>query len=231
MLVSGKNVVNEIFKKNVKINKAYVLDSFDDQNIISTLEKKQINIRWLDKKQIMEFAIKNHQGIILDIADYNYSEIDEFTKNDDSIIVILDHLEDPHNLGAIVRTCEALGVDGIIIPKNRSVEVNDTVIKVSAGAIFNVKVAMVTNLVSVINDLKKKGYWIFGTDMDGDDLTECDYRGKVCLIIGNEGKGISRLVKENCDFVVKIPMRGEINSLNASVAAGIIIFEAVKNRR
>lgn len=144
---------------------------------------------------------------------------------------MLDHLEDPHNLGAIIRTSEAAGVDGIIIPKNRSVSVNATVLKTSAGAAQNMKISMVTNLKQTIEYLKKQGFWIVGTDMEGTDFVKLDYRGKIAIVIGNEGSGMSRLVKESCDFIASIPMYGEINSLNASVAAGIMIYEAVRQRK
>ena len=148
--------------------------------------------------------------------------------NERSFIVILDHLEDPHNLGAIIRTCEAAGILGIIIPKDRSVDINSTVMKTSAGALENVKIAKVTNLVNVIDDLKENGYWIVGTAMEGDiDYRDVDYTGKIALVIGNEGNGLSKSVLQSCDYVAKIPMFGKINSLNASVAAGIMIYEMI----
>lgn len=142
---------------------------------------------------------------------------------------MLDHLEDPHNLGAIIRTCEAAGVKSIVIPKDRAVKVNSTVIKVSVGAIKNVRIVMVNNLVNTLKELKDNGFWVIGTDMQGADYRTLDYSGKVVLVIGNEGKGLSRLTRENCDFMARIPMRGEVNSLNASVAAALVIYEAVKD--
>ena len=171
-----------------------------------------------------------HQGIALDIEDYKYTDINSFKFND-SLVVMLDHLEDPHNFGAIIRTCEAAGVDLIIIPEDRSVSINSTVIKTSVGTLFNVKIAKVKNLVNTINYLKKNGFWIVGTDMQGTDYAKIDYKGNTCIICGNEGTGMSRLVRENCDFIATINMLGEVNSLNASVATGIILFEAIKNRR
>ena len=164
-----------------------------------------------------------HQGIVLKIKDYDFYDIQDLT---DDVIVILDHLEDPHNLGAIIRTCEAAGIKDIVIPKDRSVSINSTVMKTSAGCLDRVKIASVTNLVNTINYLKEKGYWVIGTDMIGTDYKDLDYKGKIVIIIGNEGKGMSRLVKESCDFIASIPMYGEVNSLNASVAAAIILFEA-----
>ena len=170
----------------------------------------------------------NHQGIVGEVEDYKYFELNDL---DNDVIVILDHLEDPHNLGAIIRTCEAAGFDNIIIPKNRSVSINGTVVKTSVGTIERVKIAQVTNLNNAIQTLKKKGYWIIGTDMIGTDYKELDYNGKVAIVIGNEGVGISRLVKENCDFIATIPMNGQVNSLNASVAAGVLLFEILRQRR
>ena len=166
----------------------------------------------------------------MDIENYKYININEF-EFDNSLVVMLDHIEDPHNFGAIIRSCEAAGVDLIIIPDNRSVEVNSTVIKTSVGTVFNIKIAKVTNLVNTINMLKKKGFWIVGTDMEGTNYDEIDYKGNTCIICGNEGHGMSRLVHDNCDFIASIPMNGEVNSLNASVATAIIVFEAVKKRR
>lgn len=231
MYISGKNSVNEILKKNVKIHKAFVYDKFTDQNIISELEERKINIRLVDKKQLDKLVTKNHQGIIVEVDDYNYSTLDEIINSENPLVVILDHLEDPHNLGAIIRTCEAFNITGIIIPKDRSVEVNDTVIRVSAGAAYNMKIAQVTNIVMTMKEMQKNGFWIVGTDMHGDDVSTIDYKGKTGIVIGNEGSGMARLVKESCDFIAEIPMEGKINSLNASVAAGIVIFEATKNRR
>ena len=152
--------------------------------------------------------------------------------NQDSFIVILDHLEDPHNLGAIIRTSEAAGVDAIIIPKDRQVQVNSTVMKTSAGALTNMEVISVSNIVNAMDKLKKMGFWIVGTALEESiDYRDIDYQGKIALVIGNEGKGISNIVRKSCDFVAKIPMYGEINSLNASVASGIMIYEVVRNRK
>ena len=162
------------------------------------------------------------------VQDFNYTSIEEFYKLDKGKIVILDHLEDPHNLGAIIRTVEASGIDGIIIPKNRTVEANETVAKTSVGALYNVKISQVSNLNQTIKKLKENGFWIIGTDMDGSDYRTIDYPDKCALVIGSEGFGMSRLIKESCDYIVKIPMNGQINSLNASVAAGIMIYELIR---
>lgn len=231
MYVYGKNVANEILKNNTIIQKAFIYKQFKEDDIISALEKRNIEIKYTEKFELDKLADGNHQGIILKVPDYKYWDIEQLVKADDALLVILDHLEDPHNLGAIIRTCEAAGVNGIIIPKDRSVEVNSTVMKVSAGALENVKIAMVTNLTNTIKDLKKQGFWIVGTDMNGTNYDEIDYHGKIAIVVGNEGSGMSRLVKESCDFIASIPMRGKINSLNASVATGIVINEAIKVRR
>ncbi len=231
MYVFGKNVANEILKKDGKVQKAYICKDFNDRNLISALQKSKICIKYCTKIELDKLANGNHQGIILSVPDYEYCDLSEMIQKDDSLIIILDHLEDPHNLGAIVRTCEAAGVDGIIIPKDRSVSVNSTVMKVSSGALENVKIASVTNLTNTIKYLKDRGFWIIGTDMEGTNYTDIDYRGKTAIIIGNEGKGMSQLVKKSCDFIASIPMRGKINSLNASVATGIIIYEAIKTRK
>ena len=229
MIVFGKNVAKELINNNIKINKVYLSKNFDDKGILNFIENNNIRKTIMDKKD-MDYKYKgNHQGIVLEIEDYKYSKLDS-TYND-NFVVILDHLEDPHNFGAIIRTCEAAGVDGIIIPKNRSVEVTSTVMRTSVGALDYVKIARVTNLTETMNYLKKQGFWIVGTDMDGEDYQEIDYRGKTVLVIGNEGSGMSRLVKENCDFIASIPMNGHVNSLNASVAAGIVIYEAISKRK
>ena len=230
MLVYGKNVVNEVIKDENTIKRAFVSKKFNDKNIINILNRNNIKIKYLDNYELDRMVDGNHQGIVFDVVDYKYSDIDELIKEDDCLLLMLDHLEDPHNFGAIIRTCEAALVDGIIIPKDRSVSVNSTVMKVSTGALTNVKISQVTNLVNTINYLKDKGFWIVGTDMDGTNYRDIDYSGKTCIIIGNEGKGISNVAAKNCDFIASIPMRGEINSLNASVATGIVVFEAIKSR-
>jgi len=224
MRVYGRNVVKSLVEKNIKIKKVYVLDSFHDE-ILNELKNKNIKIEFADKERLdeMEFG---HQGIIAEINDFEYGDIYDVT---DGKVVILDHLEDPHNLGAIIRTCEAAGIKNIIIPKDRSVKVTGTTYKTSAGAILNVNIILVSNIVNAIKTLKENGFWIVGTDMEGTDYRKIDYSGKIGIVIGSEGKGISDLALKNSDFVAKIPMNGEINSLNASVAAAIIIYEAMRN--
>ncbi|MGN0973335.1 MAG: 23S rRNA (guanosine(2251)-2'-O)-methyltransferase RlmB [Bacilli bacterium] len=232
MLVYGKNVASEILKKNEKVRKIFLQDNFNDKNIISLIEKNKIPVFYKSKYELDKLADSHHQGIILFIDDFVYCNLEEFINKDDAVVLILDHIEDPHNLGAMIRTCEAAGVDGIILPKNRSVEVNATVMKTSAGALSNIKIASVTNLKNTIDKLKKNGFWIIGTDMvDSVDYRKIDYSGKIALVIGSEGFGMSRIVRESCDFVANIPMYGKVNSLNASVACGIMVYEIINNHR
>ena len=228
MRVYGKNVAKEILQKPKTIKKAYIYENFNDNEILEQLKKAGIPCKFLDKKSLDDTEEGNHQGIILEIDDYKYTFLDELL--DRNIIVILDHLEDPHNFGAIIRTCEAAGINSIIIPKDRSVKVNATVMKTSAGTLENVDICMVSNIVNAIKTLKDNGFWIIGTDMEGTDYRKIDYKGKIAIVIGNEGKGLSRLTEANCDFIAKIPMYGTVNSLNASVAAALVIYEAVMNR-
>jgi 23S rRNA (guanosine2251-2'-O)-methyltransferase len=231
MIVSGRNNVKEIlknFKKNNGIKKAILQNNFNELDILSLIKSRNIPLKYMEKAKLDALAKNNHQGVILEIRDFNYVDIDSIIANKDKCtIVILDHLEDPHNLGAIVRTAEASGVDGIILPINRSVSVNETVMKTSVGALSNVKICQVTNLMNTIKSLKKNGFWIYGADMNGEDYSKIDYAKKSCLIIGNEGSGLSHIVRESCDFIVSIPMYGKVNSLNASVAAGILLYGVV----
>ena len=233
MLVYGKNVFKEIVNNKKSIENVILQDGFNDNEILNMIENNKIKYKYASKKEIDRLANGVHQGIIFYVSDYNYYSIDELIEDkEDSFLVLLDHLEDPHNLGAIIRTCEAAGVDGIVLPKDRQVQINSTVMKTSVGTIGNVRIASVTNLVNTIKKLKENGYWIVGTSLkDSVDYREIDYSGKIALIIGNEGTGISRLVENECDFIAKIPMYGKTNSLNASVAAGIMIYEVIRNRK
>ncbi len=233
MIVYGKNVARDLLKKNKNIEKIILQDSFNDKEILSLIEKNNIKYKYTSKKEIDHLVDGVHQGILLYVSDYKYSSIDDLVDNqDNSFLVLLDHLEDPHNLGAIIRTCEAAGVDAIIIPSNRSVEVNGTVVKTSAGTCFQMDIIKVVNIVETIKFLKDNGYWIVGTSLEADtDYRDVDYAGNIGLVIGNEGKGVAELVLKNCDYITKIPMYGETNSLNASVAAGIMIYEVIRNRK
>ena len=218
MRVSGKNVFNEIDIKNIR--RVYLSKNFKDKNIIDYIRNNKIKYILSDPKQ-MDNMLKNNQGMIVDINDYEYKNIDII---DDDFVIILDHLEDPHNFGAIIRTAESIGIKNIIIPKDRSVVVNETVMKCSAGTLNHVNIIQVTNLVNAINYLKEKGFFIYGAEADGINYKKVNYSDKKCLVVGSEGKGISSIVRKNCDEIISLPMRGHINSLNASVAAGILIY-------
>ena len=230
MYIYGKNVALEYLESNKKIDRIFISDNFKDSEIISRIKRKNIRLKTLSKFDMDKKVNGLHQGIILEVEDYKYSSLEELLEIENGFLVMLDHIEDPHNFGAIIRSCEAAGVDGIIIPEDRNVKVNGTVLKTSVGTAEKMKIACVVNLNNTIKKLKDNGYWIYGTDMEGEDYTTLDYKGKICIICGNEGKGISKLVKDNCDFIATIPMKGTVNSLNASVATAIIIFEATKQR-
>lgn len=232
MLVFGRNVAIDLLKKNKNIRKIYFQEGFSDKTIISLSEKAKIPVKECSKKEMDHLCSGVHQGIILDIPDYEYTDLKEILQSDESFVVMLDHLEDPHNLGAIIRTCEAAGVKSVIIPKDRQVPINSTVMKTSVGTLDSVKVVQVSNLVNAIGQLKEHGFWVVGTSLENSqDYRSVDYTGKIVLIIGNENNGISKLVSDNCDYLVKIPMYGTTNSLNASVAAGIMIYEVIRNRK
>lgn len=232
MLVYGRNVALEVLKKPKNVQKVLLQEGFDDKKILSLLEKSKTPVFIKSKKEIDRLAEGVHQGIILYVRDYQYYPLADVVNEDASFLVILDHLEDPHNFGAIIRTCEAAGVDGIIIPKDRQVQVNATVMKTSVGTLDTMKVSRVANLSSTIDYLKKNDFWVVGTALeDSVDYRSIDYSGKIALVIGNEGAGISELVRKKCDFIAKIPMYGTTNSLNASVASGIMIYEVIRNRK
>ena len=230
MIVFGKNVFNEILENRKNIRKIYLSQNFHDNEIMQIIKKNKLKYISVNSNELNRLTKNgNHQGIALDIDEYNYYSLVEIIDRNDNFIVILDHLEDPHNLGAIIRTCEAAGVKSIIIPKDRSVQVNETVMKTSVGALEYVNVCRVNNLVNAINELKDNGYFVYGTKMDGKDYRQVDFADKVALVIGNEGKGISKLVSDNCDEIVKINMIGKINSLNASVSTAILIYGIKKD--
>lgn len=237
MYIYGKNPVMEALKANHNIERLFLSNNYNDLDKIKAITKKHpIEIVRLTNDELSKKFGNNHQGIVAEIKEYGYTDLDELLKScvqkENVALAILDGLEDPHNLGAIMRTADATGLDGIIIPKNRSVSLNATVAKVSTGAIEYVKVCQVTSLVQTIDKLKKAGFWIIGLDMEGATAyQDQDYSGKIAIVIGSEGFGISRLVKENCDFKVKIPMIGHVTSLNASVSASIIFYEILRNRQ
>lgn len=227
MKVFGKNVFNEL-KNNVKqIKKVYLSSSFKDKDIIDFIKNNNIPYITVEKKKFDKMVNGNTQGIILEVSEYEYKNIKEIDTTQKKI-VILDHLEDPHNFGAIIRTCEAYGVKSIIIPKDRCVSVNSTVVKTSTGALEYVDIYEVTNLKVAIDYLKDNGYFVYGAEADGKDYDSVDYSDKMVLVIGSEGHGISRVVRDACDEIISIPMRGHVNSLNASVSFGVLIY-GIKN--
>ena len=233
MQIYGKNVAIEKLQSKGKINKIYLSNKFNDREILSLIEKRNINTKVLDNKALDKMCKGLHQGIILEVEDiktYTFEEVIPNIEKEYPLVVILDHLEDPHNLGAIIRSSEAFGVDAIILPNDRSVQITSTVVKTSVGTIEKVKIINIPNINTAIKKLKDYGYWIVGTDMEGEDYTSIDYNTKIAIVIGNEGKGISDLVSKNCDYLAKIPMKGTVNSLNASVACGIFLSEIVRSR-
>lgn len=238
--IEGRNAVLELLESGKDINKIFVEKGEKHGSINKILVKakeRKVIIVEKDKKQMKEMAqVENYQGVIAIVPPFEYCEIEDIleeakNRNEEPFILILDGIEDPHNLGAIIRTAETAGVHGIVIPKRRAASVNSTVNKVSAGATEHMKIARVNNITETIKFLKKNDVWICGTDMNTKQYYyQENYKIPIAIVIGSEGFGISRLVKENCDFMVKIPMKGKITSLNASVSAGIIIYEAVKQR-
>lgn len=238
-LVIGRNAVNEVLKAGRAIDK--IMISRGDRTgsinkIIALCKDRGIVVKEVDGKKL-DFLCGNgnHQGIVACVAAHEYATVEEIfnyanSRNEPPFILICDEIEDSHNLGAIIRTAEASGVHGIIIPKRRSASLNYIVAKTASGALEYVKVARVANLPSTIDQLKKENVWIYGADMEGTNYSEVNYSGAVGLIIGSEGSGLGRLVREKCDFVVSLPMKGKVNSLNASVAAGILMYEISKQR-
>lgn len=239
-MVAGRNAVMEALKGNRSVNKLMIANGSMEgsiKEIVAVAKEKGVNIQYWERSKIDNIARGiRHQGVLAQVAPVQYAELEDILaaareKNEPPFIVLLDELEDPHNLGAILRTADAAGVHGVLIPKHRSCPLSATVAKTSAGAVEHVPVARVGNLVQTIKKLKKEGLWVAAADMDGKDYYETDLTGPLLLIIGSEGQGVGRLVKEQCDFVVRIPMVGKINSLNASVAGSILMYEAMKQRR
>ena len=238
--VEGRNSVLELLESGKDINKIYITRGEKHgsiNKIIAIAKERKIIIVEKDKRQMQEIAqTENYQGVIAIVPPFEYCEIEDIleeakNKNEDPFVLILDGIEDPHNLGSIIRTAETAGVHGIIIPKRRAATVNSTVNKTSAGAVEHMKIARVNNISESINKLKEAGLWICGTDINTKTYYyDQDLTGAIGIVIGNEGQGISEKVKKNCDFLVKIPMKGKVTSLNASVSTGIIIYEALKQR-
>lgn len=235
MKLEGKNPIREVINSGASINKLYVLDKTTDQQIrewVQIAKKNHAKIEWVDKKTLDKLSTTgHHQGIIAECTDFEYADLDEILKKDgDLLLVLLDGLQDPHNLGSVIRVAECAGADAVIIPSRNSVVVNETVIRVSAGASAHMPVCKVGNLNATIEKLKKHNVWVFGADMNGEAMYKTNLKGNVALVIGAEGSGLSKLTGELCDQIVSIPMYGKVNSLNASVSAGILLYEAVRQR-
>ena len=238
-VIAGRNPVSEAIRSGRPIDKILVARGEKTGAVVGILAKardRQIPVKEVDRTKL-DFLSGSapHQGIVALAAAKEYCTVEEILayaeeRSEPPFLVILDELEDPHNLGAIIRTAECVGVHGVIVPKRRSASLSYTVGKASAGAIEYMRVARVTNIANTLDELKARGVWVYGADMNGSDYLQCDLSGACAIVIGNEGKGISRLVREKCDVIVSLPMKGHINSLNASVAAGILMYHALKGR-
>ena len=237
--IEGRNAVIEAFRAGKTIDKLYVQDGLKDgpiQTILREAKKRDVKVNFVEKDRLNGMsATGHHQGVIAIADSYSYAEVEDILakaaeKGEPPFIIILDGVEDPYNLGAIVRTANQAGAHGVIIPKNRAVGLTASVARTSAGALNYTPVAKVTNIARTMEDLKKQGLWFVCADMDGTVMYDLDLTGPIGLVIGNEGSGVSELVKKNCDFIASIPMKGEIDSLNASVAAGILSYEIVRQR-
>ena len=237
--IEGRNPVIEVLKSDRQIDKIMIADGAKEgsiKKIIGMAKDKNIVVQYVNKNKLDEISTSHaHQGVIAVVGDYRYYELEELIEkakstNEDMFFIILDEITDPHNLGTIIRTADAVGAHGVIIPKRRSVHITPVVAKASAGAVEYVPVCKVTNIVNTIKRLKEEGLWIAAADMDGEVFYEQNLTGPIGLVIGSEGFGISRLVKQNCDFTVKMPMTGNVTSLNASVAGGILLYEIFRQR-
>ncbi len=232
IVIAGKNTVAEAIKVGRKVHELYI-QSGTNKELVEIAQIKNIKVIEIEKQDIKKTLPPNNQGVGALVDDYKYKSLDQVLQKqkENKVFIMLDGLEDPHNLGAILRSCDAFGMDAVIIPKNRSVKLNQTVAKVSTGAIEYVDVVEVTNLTQTIKKLKKEGFWVVGTDMDTEQtIHDINVDTNLVIVIGNEGKGIGRLVKENCDYVVNIPMVGHVNSLNASVSTALVIYEVFRRK-
>ena len=239
LLLEGRNVVLEAFRSGKPIDKVFILDGCQDgpvRTIVREAKKRDTLLQFVSRERLEQLSeTGQHQGVIAYAAAYEYATIEEMfelaqKRGEDPFFILLDNIEDPHNLGAIIRTANLAGAHGVIIPKRRAVGLTATVAKTSAGALHYTPVAKVTNLAKTIEELKKRGMWFVCADMDGESMYRLNLKGPIGLVIGSEGDGIGRLVKEKCDFVAGIPMKGDIDSLNASVAAGVLAYEIVRQR-
>ena len=238
-VIEGRNAVLEAFRSGKPVDKLFVLDGCQDgpvRTIVREAKKHDTLVQFVDKERLTQLSqTGRHQGVIAYTAAYEYAQVEDMLalakeRGEDPFLILLDDIEDPHNLGAIIRTANLAGAHGVIIPKRRAVGLTATVAKTSAGAINYTPVAKVTNLTKTMKELKEKGLWFVCADMGGESMYKLNLTGPIGLVIGNEGEGVSRLVKETCDFVASIPMKGDIDSLNASVAAGVLAYEIVRQR-
>lgn len=239
LVIEGRNAVLEAFRSGRPVDKLFVLDGCQDgpvRTIIREAKKHDVILNFVGKERLNQISGNGkHQGVIAYAAAYEYVQVEDMlelarTRGEDPFLILLDNIEDPHNLGAIIRTANVMGAHGVIIPKRRASGLTATVAKTSAGALNYTPVAKVTNLSRTIEELKEKGLWFVCADMDGEPSYQLNLTGPIGLVIGNEGEGVGRLVRERCDFLAGIPMKGEIDSLNASVAAGILAYEIVRQR-
>lgn len=238
-MIEGRNAVLEALRSGKPVDKLYVLDGCQDgpvRSIVREAKKHDTILHFVEKERLSQLSeTGKHQGVIAYVASYEYAEVEDMLalakeKGEDPFLILLDNIEDPHNLGAIIRTANLAGAHGVIIPKRRAVGLTATVAKTSAGAINYTPVAKVTNLAKTMEELKKQGLWFVCADMGGVSMYDLNLTGPIGLVIGNEGEGVSRLIKEKCDFIAGIPMKGDIDSLNASVAAGVLAYEIVRQR-
>ena len=237
MKIEGRNAVYELLKTDREIDKVLVQNDLKDdasKRLINVMRSHKIKVQLVDKYVIeKESESKRHQGFIAFTSEYDYADLDDLiaaVRDKDGFFVVINEILDPHNLGSIIRVCECAGVDGLIISKDRSAQVSDTVMRISAGAANHVKVARVTNINNAIDSLKDNGFWVYAAEVGGESLYKSNLTGKLCLVIGGEDSGVKRLTKEKCDGILSIPMFGKVNSLNASVACGVAVYEAVRQR-
>jgi len=237
MKIEGRNAVYELLKTDREIDKVLVQNDLKDEaskRLINVMRSHKIKVQLVDKYVIeKESESKRHQGFVAFTSEYDYADLYDLldsVKDKDGFIVVLNEILDPHNLGSIIRVCECAGVDGLVISKDRSASVSDTVMRISAGAANHVKVARVTNINNAIDKLKEEGFWVYAAEVGGESLYKSNLTGKLCLVIGGEDSGVKRLTKEKCDGILTIPMFGKVNSLNASVACGVVVYEAVRQR-
>ena len=239
LIIEGRNAIIEAFRAGRSVDKLFIQEHTKEgsmNTLIRAAKKTKTLIKYVPKERLDQISeTGHHQGAVAFVAAYNYAEIDDLfakaeEKGESPFFIILDEIEDPHNLGAIIRTANLAGAHGVIVPKNRACGLTATVVKASAGAINYTPIVKVTNIAQTIESLKERGMWFVCADMDGETMYDIDLTGSIGLVIGNEGKGVSRLVKEKCDFVARIPMSGDIDSLNASVATGVLAYEIVRQR-